>query len=60
VVRFCSPSTDNYTLQVRLLHGSGPVFTAAYLQQAATASASAAPPVAPVIADTSTAGAGLD
>jgi hypothetical protein len=58
VVRFCSPSTDNYTLQVRLLHGEGPVFTAAYLQQ--TASASAPPPSAPLIADTSTAGAGLD
>lgn len=59
VVRFCSPSTDNYTLQIRLLHGEGPVFTAAYLQQTATASA-APPPSAPLIADTSTAGAGLD
>jgi len=58
VVRYCAPSTDNYTLQVRLLHGDGPVFTAAYLQQAATASAT--PPSAPLIADTSTAGAGLD
>jgi hypothetical protein len=60
VVRFCSPSTDQYTLQVRLLHGNGPVFTAAYLQQAATASTSATPPVTPVIADTSTAGSSLD
>ena len=61
VVRFCSPSTDTYTLQVRLLHGDGPVFTAAYLQQAAASpSAPATPPAAPVIAETSTAGAGLD
>ncbi len=59
LVRFCAPSTDQFTLQVRLLHGEGPVFTAAYLQQAATASA-APPPTAPLIADTSTAGAGLD
>lgn len=59
VVRFCSPSTDNYTLQVRLLHGEGSVFTAAYLQQQAS-SAPATAPATPVIADTSTAGAGLD
>jgi hypothetical protein len=62
LVRFCSPSSDTYTLQVRLLHGNGPVFTAAYLQQAA--SGPSAPPAttaaAPVIAETSTAGAGLD
>jgi hypothetical protein len=62
VVRFCSPSTDQYTLQVRLLHGNGSVFTAAYLQQAASASPTApvTPPAEPLIADTSTAGAGLD
>ncbi len=61
VVRFCSPSTDNYTLQVRLLHGDGPVFTAAYLQQAASSpTAPTTAPVAPLIAETSTAGAGLD
>ncbi len=58
VVRYCAPSTDNYTLQVRLLHGDGPVFTAAYLQQASGGSTPA--PTAPLIADTSTAGAGLD
>ena len=58
VVRFCAPATDTYTLQVRLLHGDGPVFTAAYLQQAA--SSPSAPPSAPLIAETSTAGAGLD
>jgi hypothetical protein len=60
VVRFCAPSTDQFTLQVRLLHGDGPVFTAAYLQ--AAASGPTPPPTTdgPLIADTSTAGAGLD
>jgi hypothetical protein len=63
LVRFCSPSSDTYTLQVRLLHGNGPVFTAAYLQAAATTGPTPPPATtaaAPVIAETSTAGASLD
>ncbi len=60
LVRFCSPSSDQYTLQVRLLHGNGSVFTAAYLQAAAGTASAPPPPSTPVIADTSTAGAGLD
>lgn len=59
VVRYCSSSHASYNLQVRLLRGSGPVFTAAYVQ--ATAS-SPTPSVdaLPVISDTSTAGAAVD
>jgi len=57
LVRFCAPSSDSYHLQVRLLHGSGPVFTAAYVQATATAGTAAAEPV---ISDSSTASAGVD
>jgi hypothetical protein len=59
LVRFCSPSSGQFTLQIRLLHGSGSVFTAAYVQAPAGPAPTTAP-VEPVIADTSTAGAGLD
>lgn len=58
VVRFCAPSNATYNLQVRLLSGAGPVFTVAYVQAAATATAP--PDTGPVISDTSTAGAGVD
>ena len=60
LVRFCSPSSDQFTLQVRLLHGEGSVFTAAYVQTPEGPAATATPPVDAVIADVSTAGAGLD
>lgn len=60
VVRFCAPSAANYTLQIRLLRGEGAVFTAAYLQNAAGAPVTETPEAAPLIADTSTAGVGLD
>lgn len=59
MVQYCSPDTANYTLQVRVFGGEGPVFTVGYVQGAA-----GQPPVTaaevPVIAQTSTAGAGLD
>lgn len=59
VVRFCSPSHASYNLQVRLLRGSGPVFTAAYVQATATSPTVSADAL-PVISDTSTAGAAVD
>jgi hypothetical protein len=58
MIQYCSPETSNYTLQVRMFGGEGPVFTVGYVQ--ATAGQAAAPPEVPVIAETSTAGAGLD
>lgn len=56
-VRYCAPDDGNYTLQVRMLGGEGPVFTVAYAQAVAGTSAE---PAVPVIADTSTAGANID
>lgn len=58
MVQYCAPDDGNYTLQVRMYGGEGPVFTVAYAQAAAGGAATA--PVVPVIAQTSTAGAGLD
>ncbi len=60
LVRFCSPTSDQYTLQVRLLHGAGSVFTAAYVQAPAGPAGPTTAPIDPVIAGVSTAGAGLD
>lgn len=59
VLRFCAPEHASYNLQVRLLSGSGAVFTAAYVQATATAPAPTADAM-PVISDTSTAGAAID
>jgi hypothetical protein len=56
LVRYCSPATGNYTLRVRNYGRPGPVFTVAYLQ----AVGGAVPTDNPVIANTSTAGGGLD
>ncbi|MDQ3034425.1 MAG: hypothetical protein M3Y87_18600 [Myxococcota bacterium] len=57
MVQYCAPDDGNYTLQVRMYGGEGPVFTVAYAQAAA---GGASEPIVPVIADTSTAGAGID
>ncbi|UJR85545.1 hypothetical protein [Sandaracinus amylolyticus] len=59
MVQYCAPDDGNYTLQVRNFGGEGPVFTVAYAQQVA-GQAQASEPVVPVIATTSSAGAGLD
>lgn len=58
LVQYCSPETGNYTLQVRMFGGEGPVFTVGYVQ--AQAGQATPPAEVPVIAETSTAGAGLD
>lgn len=58
MVQYCAPDDGNYTLQVRLFGGAGPVFTVAYAQP--IAGQAATEPLVPVIAETSTAGAGLD
>ena len=61
VVRYCSSQTANYTLQVRVFGGEGSVFTVGYVQAAeGQATAVVAEDAAPVIAQTSTAGAALD
>lgn len=57
MVQYCAPDDGNYTLQVRMFGGEGPVFTVAYAQASAGGSAE---PIVPVIAETSTAGAGID
>lgn len=57
MVQYCAPDDGNYTLQVSLQGGQGPVFTVAYAQQSA---GQASDPVVPVIAETSSAGAGID
>lgn len=59
VVRFCSPEHASYNLQVRLLHGAGPVFTAAYMQSSSSTPGPSEDSL-PVISDTSTAGAAVD
>jgi hypothetical protein len=58
MLRYCAPETANYTLQIRMYGGEGSVFTVGYVQGAAGSPATAA--VQPVIADTSSAGAGID
>ncbi len=57
MVRYCAPDDGNYTLQVRMFGGEGPVFTVAYAQ---VLGGTTSEPVVPVIADTSTAGANID
>lgn len=60
MVQYCAPETGNYTLQVRMFGGEGAVFTVGYVQAAAGQTTVAAAEIAPVIAETSVAGAGLD
>ncbi len=63
MVRFCSPETAQYTLQVRMFRGQGPVFTVAYAQAPAPGTAAAAAPaeeMAPVISEVATAGEGIE
>ncbi|HJL17054.1 MAG TPA: hypothetical protein RMH99_15420, partial [Sandaracinaceae bacterium LLY-WYZ-13_1] len=54
MVQYCAPATGNYALQVRMYQGQGPLFTVAYVQNAAQAQQTQ-----PVMESTSTAGAGL-
>lgn len=54
VIQYCAPATGSYSLSVRLAEGQGSMFTVGYVQNAAQATQTQ-----PVIASTSTAGAGL-
>lgn len=54
MIRYCAPATGSYALSVRMYDGQGPLFTVGYVQ-----SAGQAQQAQPVMASTSTAGAGL-
>jgi hypothetical protein len=62
VVRFCPSQSGNYQLRARMYSGQGALFTVGYVQQPQDATASNTPPpeTTNVIANTSTAGAGLE
>ncbi|MBZ0115501.1 MAG: hypothetical protein K8H88_00805 [Sandaracinaceae bacterium] len=53
LIQYCAPATGNYVLQVRMHRGQGALFAAAYVQGAQQQAT-------PVMAATSTAGAGLE
>jgi len=57
LVRYCPSQSGTYSLRSRLYAGQGPVFTAGYVQQSG---GQPAEQVGPVIANQSTAGAGVD
>lgn len=52
VIRYCAGATGSYALSVRMYAGRGPLFTVGYAQRGGSSGA-------PVMAQTSTAGAGL-
>ena len=60
LIRYCSPETTQYTLQVRLFRGQGSVFTVAYAQPPAAGGTASSEPAEPVISEVAREGEGLD